>query len=62
VVPTGVTVWLVTLVVGLVLRRLGLSGDERGTATSFVIVATIVTGVLMIGWRAVAGWIAARRP
>ena len=50
--PTGVVVWIATLVVGLVLRRLGVSGDDRGTATSFVIVATVVTGVLLLGWRA----------
>lgn len=50
--PTGVVVWVCTLVVGLVLRRLGLSGDDRGTAMSFVIVATLVTGVLLLGWRA----------
>lgn len=59
--PTGVIIWLATLVVGLVLRRIGVSGDDRGTATSFVIVATIVTGVLLIGWRAIAGWALARR-
>lgn len=51
--PTGVVIWLSTLVVGLVLRRIGVSGADRGTATSFVIVATIVTGVLLVGWRAI---------
>jgi predicted permease len=46
----GVRVWLLTLVVGMVLRRL----TGAGTAASFVVVATIVLGVLFLGWRFVA--------
>jgi hypothetical protein len=48
----GATVWVVTVVVGMLLRRLLF---DRGTAFSFVVVATIFTGVLLIGWRVVAG-------
>lgn len=48
---TGVIVWVVTVVAGMVLRNIVF---DRGTATSFVLVATIATGVLLVGWRAVA--------
>jgi peptidoglycan/LPS O-acetylase OafA/YrhL len=51
VVPTGVTVWLCTVVVGMVLRK----ASSAGVAASFVVVATAVTAVLLLGWRAVAG-------
>ena len=47
--PTGVLVWVLTVVVGLVLRV--VSG--AGTAFSFVVVATVVLGVFLLGWRAV---------
>ncbi|MCF8588788.1 DUF3054 domain-containing protein [Gordonia liuliyuniae] len=49
-VPTGVVVWVSAVVVGMILRV--VSG--QGTATSFVIVATLATGVLLLGWRAIA--------
>lgn len=48
--PTGLTVWIATVVVGMFLRR--LAGE--GTAWSFVVVATVVTGLLLLGWRVVA--------
>ncbi len=44
----GVVIWLITVVLGLVLRNLIL---DRGTATPFVIVATVVLGVLLVGRR-----------
>ena len=47
---TGVPVWLVSVVLGMVLR--GAAGD--GTATAFVVVATLVLGALLLGWRVVA--------
>ena len=47
VIPTGVTVWICTIVVGMVLRRL----TSAGVATSFVVVASISTAVLLLGWR-----------
>jgi hypothetical protein len=49
-VKVGVRVWLLTLVVGMVLRRL----TDAGTAASFVVVASIVLGVLFVGWRLLA--------
>ena len=60
--PAGVTVWLTTLVVGLVLRRFVFDGNgERGTAVAFLIVATLFTCRLMIGWRLVATELLRRR-
>ncbi len=57
VVPTGVVVWLSTVVVGMALRK----ATSAGTATAFVVVATLTTGVLLIGWRAIWAAIARRR-
>lgn len=48
--PTGVAVWVATVVVGMVLRK--VSG--QGTATSFIVVATLTTAALLLGWRAIA--------
>lgn len=48
--PNGVLIWLNTIVFGMFLRA--LSG--QGVQTSFVIVATLATGILLIGWRLVA--------
>ena len=45
---TGVVLWIVTVVVGLGVRRF-VFGD--GTATPFVIVATLVLGLLLVGTR-----------
>lgn len=50
VVPTGVVVWLSTVVVGMLLRK----ASSAGVAASFVVVAASVTAVLLLGWRAVA--------
>ena len=51
VVPTGVVVWLCTVVVGMVLRK----ASSAGVAASFVVVAASVTAVLLLGWRAAVG-------
>jgi peptidoglycan/LPS O-acetylase OafA/YrhL len=48
--PTGVLVWVSTIAVGMVLRK--LSG--QGVAVSFVIVASLVTALLLLGWRGAA--------
>ncbi len=45
---TGVIVWLVTVFGGLELRRFVF---DRGIATPFVIVATLVLGVFIVGGR-----------
>lgn len=55
---TGLIVWSATVVDGMLLRRFVF---DRGTATSFIIVATIATGVLILGWRVVAGAVRSRR-
>jgi Protein of unknown function (DUF3054) len=54
-VPTGVVVWLCTVAVGMLLRK----ATSAGVAPSFVVVASSVTAVLLLGWRAatvLASW------
>ena len=48
---SGVIVWIATVVGGVLLRRFVF---DRSTATGFIVVATIFTGVLFNGWRAIA--------
>ncbi|WP_241384974.1 DUF3054 domain-containing protein [Rhodococcus sp. CH91] len=48
--PTGLLVWVSTLVGGMLLRAV----TGQGTATAFIIVATIFLGVFLVGWRLVA--------
>jgi hypothetical protein len=48
---TGLRIALVTIILGLVLRRLVF---DRGIALPFVIVTTVVLGALLLGWRAAA--------
>ena len=48
---TGLIAWLATIVVGMLLRNLVF---DRGTAASFVIVATVFIGACLLGWRLVA--------
>ena len=50
-VVTGLIIWPITVLVGMLLRHFVF---DRGTALAFVIVATIVTGVFLVGWRIVA--------
>jgi hypothetical protein len=45
---TGIVIWPVTILVGMIVRNLVF---DRGTATSFVIVATLFVGALLVGWR-----------
>lgn len=47
--PTGVVVWLATIVVGMLLRK----ATSAGVAASFVVVASLVTAVFLLGWRGV---------
>jgi peptidoglycan/LPS O-acetylase OafA/YrhL len=56
-VSAGVVVWVCTVAGGMVLRHL----TDKGTAFSFIVVATIFTGVFLLGWRALAGWLIGRR-
>ncbi|MBJ7382948.1 MAG: DUF3054 domain-containing protein [Mycolicibacterium sp.] len=55
--PTGLAVWLATVVVGMALRK--VSG--QGTAVSFVVVASLVTAALLLGWRGVVAVLVRRR-
>jgi hypothetical protein len=57
VVPTGVVVWLCTVVVGMLLRK----ASSAGVAPSFVVVASAVTAALLLGWRAGVGLTLRRR-
>jgi MFS-type transporter involved in bile tolerance (Atg22 family) len=45
---TGIVIWPVTIIVGMVVRNVVF---DRGTATSFVIVATLFVGAFLVGWR-----------
>ena len=45
---TGVVIWLITVVLGLALRNLLF---DQGTATPFIIVATLVLGALIAARR-----------
>jgi hypothetical protein len=54
--PTGVIIWVVTVVVGMLLRK----ATSAGTAGSFIVVASITTAVLLLGWRAIAKVLARR--
>ena len=49
---TGMVIWPVTVAVGMLVRRLVF---DDGTALAFIIVATVFTGLLLIGWRALYG-------
>ncbi|MFF0910399.1 DUF3054 domain-containing protein [Microbacterium enclense] len=53
---TGLPVWVVTVVVGMLLRA--VSG--QGVAVAFVIVATLTLGLLLVGWRLVAALVGRR--
>ena len=50
VIPTGVAVWVCTVVVGMALRAV----SSAGVSPSFVVVASVSTAVLLVGWRAAA--------
>jgi hypothetical protein len=47
--PVSVTLWAATVVVGMLLRVL----TGAGVQLSFVIVATLVLGALLLGWRGI---------
>lgn len=55
---TGLVVWPTTVAVGMLLRNLVF---DRGTAASFVVVATVAVGVLLTGWRVAAALVDRRR-
>jgi hypothetical protein len=53
VLPAGVPVWIATVVIGMLFRVISGQGIE----VSFVIVAAIVLGLFLLGWRAIVAWI-----
>ncbi len=57
VLPTGIVVWLCTVAVGMLLRK----ATSAGVAASFVAVASTITALLLLGWRA-ALHLSARKP
>jgi peptidoglycan/LPS O-acetylase OafA/YrhL len=54
--PTGLVIWLCTVVIGMLLRK----AISQGTALSFVVVASLVTAILLLGWRAAVSALARR--
>ncbi len=46
---TGLVIWPITILVGMIVRS---TIFDRGTAVSFVIVATLFLGACLVGWRA----------
>ena len=55
-VPTGLVIWLSTVVIGMLLRK----ATSAGTTLSFVVVAALATAIPLLGWRLVAGALARR--
>ncbi|AJK69886.1 DUF3054 domain-containing protein [Corynebacterium marinum] len=56
--PAGVTTWVITAAVGL-----GIWSLRNGELPhwSFILVAAVMSGLLMLGWRAVAAAVGRRR-
>jgi peptidoglycan/LPS O-acetylase OafA/YrhL len=54
--PTGLVIWLCTVAIGMLLRK----ATSQGTAVSFVVVASLVTAILLLGWRAAVSALARR--
>ena len=56
---TGTGVWATTVLVGLVLRGVTGAGGEPGTVpVSFMIVATSLNLITLVGWRIIASAVA----
>ena len=56
--PTGITVWVCTVVVGMLLRK----ATSEGAATTFIAVTTVFTAVVLLGWRVILNRAAHRGP
>jgi Protein of unknown function (DUF3054) len=48
--PTGLTVWVCTVAIGMLLRK----ASSQSVAASFVVIASLVTALLLLGWRTAA--------
>ncbi|MFB2555742.1 DUF3054 domain-containing protein [Herbiconiux liangxiaofengii] len=55
--PTGVVVWIASVVLGMLLR----AASGQGVQLSFVIVTTLVLAAFLLGWRAIAALVVRRR-
>ncbi|OBK17706.1 DUF3054 domain-containing protein [Mycobacterium asiaticum] len=55
--PTGVIVWVSTVLIGMLLRKV----SSASVAVAFVAVASTVTAVFLLGWRAAVQLRARRR-
>jgi Protein of unknown function (DUF3054) len=53
----GIPVWICAVAIGMLVRSL----THAGTAFSFIIVATIFLGAMLLGWRAVAAFMTRQR-
>jgi Protein of unknown function (DUF3054) len=51
VMPTGLLVWMCTVAIGMLLRK----AAGQGAAPSFIVVASLSTAVLLLGWRVAVG-------
>lgn len=56
-VRTGLGVWAVTVIGGMLLR----TASDQGTALPFVIVATVTLLLMLVGWRVIATLLSRRR-
>ncbi|MEQ8439388.1 MAG: DUF3054 domain-containing protein [Ilumatobacter fluminis] len=54
----GIAIWPITVLVGMITRNLVF---DRGTAASFVVVATLFIGACLVGWRLAWRLISRRR-
>lgn len=57
-VANGVGLWLITIVLGMLLRHFVF---DKGTAGAFVVVATIFNAFTLVGWRFIAEQLSERR-
>ncbi|NYE94409.1 hypothetical protein FHU41_000630 [Psychromicrobium silvestre] len=55
--PHGICLWLITVVAGMLLRV----STGKTAELSFVLVATVVLGLFLLGHRAIAGYLLRRR-
>ncbi|MCV7429001.1 DUF3054 domain-containing protein [Mycobacterium montefiorense] len=57
VVPTGLIVWVCTVAIGMLLRRVTSAAVTPG----FLLVASVFTALLLVGWRVAVGLTLRRR-
>ena len=57
-VSNGVGVWLITVIIGMLLRRFAF---DDGAAGAFIVVATIFNAFTLVGWRFIAEQLSERK-